>query len=126
MARRRPTSVSAPGSASHDLLPDGWKVGPALRHAYTGRWAVTARSPRYAGRGIPPAVVERHGEDEIAALTDLSIKLDELRAGERRMAIEERARAAFLHGAEEHSRATLGRPLTPDELERVLRRYSGP
>jgi hypothetical protein len=50
---------------------------------------------------------------EIAALTDLTIKLDELRAVERRMAIEERARASYLHGAEEHSRATLGRPLRP-------------
>ncbi len=29
------------------------------------------------------------------------------------MALEEKARAAYLHGAEEHSRATLGRPLTP-------------
>ena len=55
-------------------------------------------SPRYRGRGIPPAVVEGQGEDEIAALRDLSIKLDELRAIERRMALEEKARAAYLHG----------------------------
>ena len=88
----------------------------------TGRWTVAARSPRYSGRSRPPAVVEGHGGAEIAALTDLSLKLDELRAAER--AIEERARAAYLHGAEEHSRATLGRPLTPDELERVLRWYA--
>jgi hypothetical protein len=39
------------------------------------------------------------------------------------MALEEKARASYLHGAEEHSRATLGRPLTQDELERVLKRY---
>jgi hypothetical protein len=39
------------------------------------------------------------------------------------MALEEKARAAYLHGAEERSRATLGRPLTQEELERVLRRY---
>jgi hypothetical protein len=39
------------------------------------------------------------------------------------MAREELTRVAYLEGAEEHSRATLGRPLTPDELERVLRRY---
>ena len=47
----------------------------------------------------------------------------ELKAIERRMAIEEQARAAYLHGAEERSRTTLGRPLTPDELERVISRY---
>jgi hypothetical protein len=39
------------------------------------------------------------------------------------MALEDKARAAYLHGAEEHSRVTLGRPLTQDELERVLERY---
>jgi hypothetical protein len=39
------------------------------------------------------------------------------------MALEEKTRAAHLHGAEEHSRATLGRPLTQDELQRVLDRY---
>jgi len=41
------------------------------------------------------------------------------------MALEERSRAAYLHGAEEQSRATLGRSLTKDELERVLERASG-
>jgi hypothetical protein len=42
---------------------------------------------------------------------------------ERRIALEEKARAAYLQGAEEHSRATLRRPLTQDELERVLARF---
>lgn len=43
----------------------------------------------------------------------------------RRSRFREHARAAFLQGAEEHSLATFGRPLTRDELERVLKRYPG-
>ena len=39
------------------------------------------------------------------------------------MALQEKARAAYLQGAEDHSRATLARPLTQDEFERVLARY---
>jgi hypothetical protein len=39
--------------------------------------------------------------------------------------IAQRARAAFLEGAEEESRRRTGRPLTPDEQARVLQRYPG-
>ena len=39
--------------------------------------------------------------------------------------VNERLRAAFIAGAEEDSRRRLGRGLTPEELERVLRRYPG-
>lgn len=35
-------------------------------------------------------------------------------------------RLAFLEGAEAHSRATLGRGLTAEELVRVLRRFPIP
>lgn len=42
---------------------------------------------------------------------------------DRRLA--KRLRAAFLAGAEEDSRRRLGRGLTAQELERVLRRYPG-
>ena len=35
---------------------------------------------------------------------------------------ERRIRLAYLGGAEEHSRERLGRGLTEDELERVIRR----
>jgi hypothetical protein len=42
------------------------------------------------------------------------------------MALEERGRAAYVQGAEEHSWATLGRTLTQEELDRVLARYRGP
>ena len=40
------------------------------------------------------------GEDEVAALTYLALKLCELRDVERRMALEAKARTAFLHRAE--------------------------
>jgi len=43
----------------------------------------------------------------------------------RRDDLEKRLRAAFLQGAEEHSRRRLGRGLTREELIRVLRRYPG-
>ena len=62
-------------------------------------------------------------EDEVAALTDLALQLRDLRDAERRMKLETKTRAAYHHGAEEFSRATLGRPLTQDEPEAVLRRY---
>ncbi len=39
------------------------------------------------------------------------------------MVLEEKARAVYVHGAEEQSRATLGRPLTQEELERVPPRF---
>jgi hypothetical protein len=107
----------------HDRLPPGWRVGPTSFDPGCHRWSVTARSPKYSGRLRPPAIVVGDGEEELAALTDLAVKLIELGNVDRRMAIEERARAAYIHGAEEHRRATLGRALTPDELRRVLERY---
>jgi hypothetical protein len=39
--------------------------------------------------------------------------------------LNERLRAEFLAGAEEDSRRRLGRGLTREELEKVLRRYPG-
>jgi hypothetical protein len=82
-----------------------------------------AISPKYSGRLRPPTVIRGRDEDELAALTDLVIQLRELRGAERRMQLEEKARAAYVQGAEEYTRATLGRPLTQDELERMLARY---
>lgn len=43
----------------------------------------------------------------------------------RRQRLNERQRAAFIAGAEEDSRRRLGRGLTREELEGVLRRYPG-
>lgn len=39
--------------------------------------------------------------------------------------LHRRLRAAFIAGAEERSRREVGRGLSEDELERVLRRYPG-
>ena len=44
---------------------------------------------------------------------------------DRRRRLNERLRAAFLAGAEEEFRRGVGRGLTRDEFERVLRRYPG-
>jgi hypothetical protein len=44
---------------------------------------------------------------------------------EERRRLNERLRAAFIAGAEDNSRRCLGRGLTREELERVLRRYPG-
>ena len=44
---------------------------------------------------------------------------------ERRERLNQHLRAPFLEGAEEDSRRRLGRGLTSEELERVLRHYPG-
>ncbi len=43
----------------------------------------------------------------------------------RRQRFKERARLDYLAGAEEDWRRKTGRPMTAEELERVLRRYPG-
>ena len=43
----------------------------------------------------------------------------------RRRELNRRLRAAFITGAEEDSRSRLGRGLSEEELQRVLRRYPG-
>ena len=44
---------------------------------------------------------------------------------ERRARLNQRLRQAFIEGAEVDMRRRLGRGLTAEELERVLRRYPG-
>ena len=44
---------------------------------------------------------------------------------ERRRRLNERVRAEWIAGAEEEWRKRTGRPMTAEELERVLRRYPG-
>jgi hypothetical protein len=46
-------------------------------------------------------------------------------AASRRSALNRRLRIAFIAGAEEDSRSRLGRGLSEEELQRVLRRYPG-
>ena len=43
----------------------------------------------------------------------------------RRQRFKERARLEYLSGAEEDWRKRTGRPMTAEELERVLRHYPG-
>jgi hypothetical protein len=62
------------------------------------------------------------GVDELAAVTDLAMTLEERARLDAFADIEQRGRLADLAGAEEESRR-LGRPLTDVELDRVLRRF---
>ena len=44
---------------------------------------------------------------------------------DRRRRLNERLRAEYIAGAEDERRRRAGRPMTAEELERVLRRYPG-
>ena len=103
-------------------LPDGWHLGHASYGPGTRRWSITAQGP-HPGRGKSAAIVTGTGEDEIAAIIDLRVHLDERRKGERLAAIDRRGRLACLEGAEAQSQAAEGRPLNVDEPKRVARRY---
>jgi hypothetical protein len=94
----------------------------AVHEAYS----VTARGP-HPGRGKAPVTVSGTGEDETAALSDLD---DRLRGvpkpdGTRLDELRRRLRHAYVDGAEEWTRANVGRQMTRDELGRVLERYVG-
>lgn len=104
--------------ALHDALPAGWRVGEVTYDPATAEYVVAAMAPRPVGRGRPPErVFVGQGGDEVAAVAALAEKL--------RVDLNARARAAFIEGAEEDSRRRLGRGLTAEELERVLRHYPG-
>ena len=64
------------------LLPEWWAVGPTSYDPGTGRWIYTARGP-HPGRGKAPDTVRGTGEDELAAMIDLRIRLDERRRVEK-------------------------------------------
>jgi hypothetical protein len=53
----------------------------------------------------PPDTITGTGEDELAAMTELCIQLDERRRADKLEAIERRGRGAFLDGDEAQSRA---------------------
>jgi hypothetical protein len=64
--------------AVHEALPARWQVGPVTYDpgvvrpdGLMGAFSVTARGP-HPGRGKAPVTVSGTGEDEIAALRDLS------------------------------------------------------
>ena len=121
------TALTKRERAAHDvleLLPDGWRLGRACWNPSTQRWAVTAR-PAHPGRGVAPETISGIGEDELAAITDLAIRLDERRRADMLAEVDRRGRLAFLSRAEERSWTAEGRPMTADELGRVTKRYPG-
>jgi hypothetical protein len=81
------------------LLPEWWAVGPTSSDPGIPRWSYTARGP-HPGRGKYPETITGTGEDELAAMTDLRIRLHERRRDEKLAAIDRRGRAALLEGAE--------------------------
>jgi hypothetical protein len=109
----------------HDLLPPGWRVPTAALHdPATGRWHVTAVGPNPGGRHRPPPKhLTGEGLEEETALVDLMLKLRELDKADHLEAVWRRVRLAYYQGAEEQSRRVTERPLTADELERVVERF---
>jgi hypothetical protein len=59
----------------------------------------------------------------VAAMADRQAEAKRL--GARRRDLNQRLRLAFIAGAEERSRRTVGRGLTDEELRRFMRRYPG-
>ncbi len=113
-------------NAIHDLLPKGWHAGPLSYDPGRHAWTIVARSPRPVGRCGAPEYLEGAGEDEDAALTYLALVLEERRHLEKRADIGQRGRLAYLEAAEEESRHSQGRPLTGEELRRVIERLQEP
>ena len=60
------------------MLPDGWWIGQTSWNPDVRRWAVTARGPQ-PGRGKAQETISGTGEDDLAAITNLRIRLDERR-----------------------------------------------
>jgi hypothetical protein len=58
-------------------------------------------------------------------LLSKNIGKDIAAAEARRRRLSERLQTEWIAGAEEEWRKRIGRPMTADELERVLRRYPG-
>ena len=108
----------------HSWLPDGWRVTAPSWDPGRQRWEVVARSPKPIGRLTRPDYLIGDGEDELHALTELALKLDAVRRAGRLATIEERARLAFIDGAEAESRRNHRRGLTADELEVASRRHA--
>jgi hypothetical protein len=106
----------------HAALPKGWRTGPASYDLGRHCWTVAAWSPVGGRRHPPEETLMGSGVDELAAVTDLAMTLEERARADAFAGVEQRGRLAYLAGAEEEFRR-LGRPLTDEELERVLRRF---
>jgi hypothetical protein len=79
------------------LLPDRWALGPTSYDPGTGRWRYTARGP-HPGRGRYPETLTGTAEDELTAMMDLRLRLDERHRAEKLAEIDRRGRVASLKG----------------------------
>ena len=77
------------------LLPYRWAPGPTSYDPGVGRWSYTARGP-HPGRGKYPETITGTGEDDLAAMVDLRIRLDGRRRDEKLGAIDRRGRLGRL------------------------------
>ena len=108
--------------AVHEGMPVGWTVGPPTFDPGVPGWQSPPLSPLQ-----PPQAAPRTGSgaDETAALQSLDDRLHGVPQpnGSRMAERERRIRLAYIEGAEECSRDALGRGLTRDELDGVVRRF---
>ena len=100
------------------LLPEWWAVGPTSYDPGIGRWTWTARGP-HPGRGKAPETIAGTGEDELAAMTDLRIRLDERRRPEQLEAIDRRGRVPVLAPSRRTRRLRPGREGLPPRRGRL-------
>ena len=91
--------------------------GAAVRQVWSNAESVLAR----AMRGVQGSLL-RISAGQCSALTGPT---DDHKAAAQRRRLNERLRAEYIAGAEEEWRKRTGRPMTAEELERVLRRYPG-
>jgi hypothetical protein len=108
-----------------DSLPTRWRIRRGTYDSGAGVYTISAIGPRVRP-GTPPQRVTGRGPDETAALIDLDAQLRALfgNVSQPEEACS-RARLAYYALAEQWARATLGRALTGDELELIVRRYAG-
>lgn len=120
LARLRRSILERAWEGVHDTLPAQWRVGPVTYDPDRRTWTVAALGPLPVRRGQPPNCIEASGEDEIAALSYLAVKLAESKTAGRMEELRRRLRLAYLSSAEEWSRVHVGRPLSGDEQRRLI------
>ena len=94
------TDIERAWDAVHDAVPAGWHVGPTGYDPGVSRWKVAARSDVH-GRGKVPEYVIGEAVDEVGALVDLALRLEDRRKAASLATIDENGRRAYLEGAAE-------------------------
>lgn len=120
---------SVPKGAARDDLLDAlaclWVAGARAEELS----ALPTGAPPRDARGLAMQIVRRAPTGGLGpvsfAAPGAGAEPDQVDRRTRRDRLNERLRAAFIAGAEEDSMLRLGRGLTADELEPVLRRYPG-